>query len=109
MISHNIINETQLRQLFSGCGFKHALIKKKNEADRHKEIKEKTLSDMLKALKVIGRMTRTEISEYLDISLPTCKKYLDMHIANGEIIKTSTGMKSCKHYYSHKEACDVIT
>ena len=100
---NNIINEPQLRQLFSGCGFVHAEIKKDKSIDWHKQLIEKRISLVLECVEAHEKPNRALIASILNLSMPTVDKYLAALIDDGEISKVLTGGRGKQAYFILKE------
>ena len=97
---NNIINESQLRQLFNGCGFTHAIIKKRDGRNLNRQMQDERSSTIINCIKISERPTRFFIADYLSISMPTLSKFLNPLITDGTIEKTVIGGKGSQCYFT---------
>ena len=103
MQRNHIINEAQLRKISEGCGFVHAITKRK-PASWGREVKINRELAIIDCIDSGEQTTRGEISIFLDVSLTTIDIYLKAMAEAGRIKKVFIVGGSAKgHYITVKE------
>tara|TARA_R100000951_G_scaffold116755_1_gene130445 strand:+ start:8385 stop:8693 length:309 start_codon:yes stop_codon:yes gene_type:complete len=82
-----MLDVKQVRQIFYGCGFQHAI---KKEV-RVKEPSEDTLNIVMKCIKIAGEANSLSIQKRAKLSAPTVTRCLNYLIETKEIEKCNPG------------------
>ncbi len=102
-----MIDETQVRQIFEGCGFEHRLLAKPPRVKNESKVKEVTINKVLHCIKIHKAIIKKVIIHKTRVSGPTLDKCIDALLRRGEISKQFITMSGPYEVYSYSVVKDA--